>query len=145
MSPAILEMLTSIQLGLLFSPDTVKNIDENQEQGDQHRHSRLKNYWQSFCNFMYHLPGTTSGLTRKLTQLTMTNMKLGRYTYKHCQFNENISLKKRHYFKVYSLQWYNSVLSLESQLQFTDKNLALTWTTNCICFLCIRVWKPHAA
>ena len=48
MSPAILEMLTSIQLGLLFSPDTVKNIDENQEQGDQHRHSRLKNYWQSF-------------------------------------------------------------------------------------------------
>ena len=48
MSPAILEMLTSIQLGLLFSPDTVKNIDENQEQGDQHRHSRLENYWQSF-------------------------------------------------------------------------------------------------
>ena len=25
-----------------------------------------------------HLPGTTSGLTMKLTQLTMTNMQLGR-------------------------------------------------------------------
>ena len=28
------------------------------------------------------LPGTTSGFTRKLTQLTITNMALGRYTYK---------------------------------------------------------------
>ena len=29
------------------------------------------------------LPGTTSGFTKKLTQLTMTNMQLGRYTYKY--------------------------------------------------------------
>ena len=28
------------------------------------------------------LPGTTSGLIRKLTQLVTTNMKLGRYTWK---------------------------------------------------------------
>ena len=37
--------------------------------------------FQFLILFLYdecYLPGTTSGLTRKLTQLTITNMKLGK-------------------------------------------------------------------
>ena len=109
-------------------PDTVEDIDKNQEESDQQTHpvicalvtnvirtsttttkttkptkptkttKQTKNKNNNNNNYNNdndnnnnnndnindthaYLPGTTSGLIRKLTQLTITNIQLGRYTW----------------------------------------------------------------
>ena len=62
------------------------------------------------------LPGTTSGLIRKLTQLVTTNMKLGRYTW--AQRGDEHSSRS---VPPVTCIWY------------------------CICFRCRLTWKPQAA
>ena len=62
-------------------PDTVEDIDKDKEEGDQETHPEQKSRLNDIPDHRTHLPGTTSGLMRKLTQLVMTNMQLGRYTW----------------------------------------------------------------
>ena len=62
-------------------PDTVEDIDEDEKEGDQETHPEQNSRLNDNPEHRTHLPGTTSGLMRKLTQLVMTNMPLGRYTW----------------------------------------------------------------
>ena len=62
-------------------PDTVEDIDQDKEEGDQETHPEQNSRLNDNPEHRTHLPGTTSGLMRKLTQLVMTNMQLGRYTW----------------------------------------------------------------